>query len=105
MNRIKEFTTANPTGAATGMEPVRLDVLKAAVENKARPIAAVVAAPEPFPLPTPSLTAKNLRLPADLVEFIDYVYTKDHRMRKQDAYTQALEAYFRPLMRTRSPQS
>lgn len=78
------------------MEPVRLDLLKAAVNNE--PVA-VAAASNAVPVtPTTVLVAKNLRLPADLVEFIDYVFTKEQRMRKQDAYTQALEAYFRPLM-------
>jgi hypothetical protein len=36
------------------------------------------------------------------VDYIDFVFTKDNRMKKQDAYTQALEAYFRPKMQTNS---
>lgn len=72
------------------MEPVRLDVLKAAVNNRAElPTPAVKAMP---------LVSKNLRLPADLVEYVDYIFTKEQRLKKQDAYTQALEAYFRPKM-------
>ena len=30
------------------------------------------------------------------MEFIDFTYTKDKRMKKQDAYTEALEAYLPP---------
>ena len=95
MNRMKDFTARNPTGTAPGMEPVNIQVLKAAVANDG-PIVAVNA-----PVTTvsqPVLTPKNLRLPSDLVDYIDYVYTKDRRMKKQDAYTLALEAFFRPLM-------
>lgn len=107
MNRpMMKFSTANPTGEAPGMEPVRLDVLKAAVNNEAptsdtgpmsqsAPQPASVAAATP---PNVPLINKNIRLPADLVDFIDFTYTKDKRMKKQDAYTEALEAYFRPLM-------
>lgn len=107
MNRpMMKFSTANPTGETPGMEPVRLDVLKAAVNNAPAPPdtgsepaqrsqPAPLAAPTPPPVP---LINKNIRLPADLVDFIDYTYTKDKRMKKQDAYTDALEAYFRPLM-------
>lgn len=112
MNRLRSFSTVNPTGDTPGMEPVRLDVLRAAVENVAPtplkevpatpPVAIapapVVPAPQP---PLPPLINKNIRLPADLVEFIDYEYTKDKRMKKQDAYTEALEAFFRPLMAQR----
>lgn len=90
MTRLKNFSPTNPTGDTPGMEPVRLDVLKAAVANQSDTSTATrTAAP---------LVSKNLRLPADLVDYIDYVFTKDHRMKKQDAYTQALEAYFRPKM-------
>lgn len=92
MNRLKTFSTTNPTGDAPGMEPVRMDVLKAAVNNSPElPAAAPKTAP---------LVSKNLRLPADLVEYVDYIFTKEHRLKKQDAYTQALEAYFRPKMHT-----
>lgn len=104
MNRpLANFSTNNPTGAAPGVESVRLDLLKAAVNNTAP----TVEKPAPNALPTyiapapvthAPLINKNIRLPADLVEFIDYTYTKDKRMKKQDAYTEALEAYFRPLM-------
>lgn len=106
MTRMKEFNTLNPTGTAAGMEPVRLDVLQAAVQNvpPQKP-----AKDEPAPLATTPettlaapLVAKNLRLPADLVDFIDFVYTKNTRMKKQDAYTQAIEAFFRPLMSQQS---
>jgi hypothetical protein len=76
------------------MEPVRLDVLKAAVNNTAESPAK--------PATDGPLISKNLRLPADLVDYIDFVFTKDNRMKKQDAYTQALEAYFRPKMQTNS---
>lgn len=90
MNRLTSFSPANPTGDTPGMESVRLDVLKAAVNNTAtNPVPAVSEVP---------LVSKNVRLPADLVEYIDYVFTKENRMKKQDAYTQALEAYFRPKM-------
>ncbi len=107
MNRpMMKFSTVNPTGETPGMEPVRLDVLKAAVNNEPAapdkgsdpapmPQPAPLAAPTPPPMP---LINKNIRLPADLVDFIDFTYTKDKRLKKQDAYTQALEAYFRPLM-------
>lgn len=98
MNRMKDFTAQNPTGTAPGMEAVNIDVLKAAVANDG-PVVAISA-----PVATvsqPSLTPKNLRLPSDLVDYIDYVYTKDRRMKKQDAYTLALEAFFRPLMLNR----
>lgn len=98
MSRMTQFSTANPTGTAPGMEPVRLDVLKAAVNNEpAKAAAAVIMPPAAVP-PTSRLINKNIRLPADLVDFIDFTYTKDRRMKKQDAYTEALEAYFRPLM-------
>jgi len=98
MNRpLMTFNTTNPTGETPGMEPVRLDVLKAAVNNTSPAPAAIPPAPIPAPAPT-HLVNKNIRLPADLIEFIDFVYTKDKRMKKQDAYTEALEAYFRPLM-------
>lgn len=90
MNRLKSFSTANPTGETPGMEPVRLDVLKAAVNNTAD-----LPAPAPKAVP---LVSKNLRLPADLVDYVDYIFTKEQRLKKQDAYTQALEAYFRPKM-------
>ena len=88
------------------MEAIRLEVIQAAVKNESQSIPAPVAAPtEPRPAPipgpvhtTPHLTTKTIRLPADLAEFIDFVYTKERRMRKQDAYTEALEAFFRPLM-------
>jgi len=89
MNRLKSFSVTNPTGDTPGMEPVRLDVLKAAVNNTPEQATPTAKAP---------LISKNLRLPADLVEYIDFVFTKDNRMKKQDAYTQALEAYFRPKM-------
>lgn len=72
------------------MELVRLDVLKAAVNNTSD-----LSAPTPKSVP---LVSKNLRLPADLVEYVDYIFTKERRLKKQDAYTQALEAYFRPKM-------
>jgi hypothetical protein len=90
MNRLKSFSTTNPTGHAPGMEPVRLDVLKAAVHNNTDP-----STPTSKAIP---LVSKNLRLPADLVEYVDYIFTKEQRLKKQDAYTQALEAYFRPKM-------
>lgn len=90
MNRLTSFSPANPTGDTPGMEPVRLDVLKAAVNNTpdipAQPFKDV------------PLVSKNVRLPADLVEYIDFVFTKDNRMKKRDAYTLAIEAYFRPKM-------
>lgn len=90
MNRLKSFSPTNPTGETPGMEPVRLDVLKAAVKNTPNfPASATKPAP---------LVSKNLRLPADLVDYIDFVFTKVHRMKKQDAYAEALEVYFRPLM-------
>lgn len=116
MNRpLMNFSTANPTGDKPGIEPVRLDLLKAAVNNMPTPAPTpapvdtpvptpqpVAIAPASTPVAAPSLINKNIRLPADLVEFIDYTYTKDKRMKKQDAYTEALEAYFRPLM-TKQP--
>lgn len=107
MSRLKDFSVINPTGSTPGMEPVRLDVLRAGVENAAPvpvdlPAVAVVA---PVVPPSPAiipLINKNIRLPLDLVEFIDFVYTKDKRMKKQDAYTVALDAFFRPLMASSS---
>src|SRR5689334_21002804 len=98
MNRMTQFSTANPTGTAPGMEPVRLDVLKAAINNEPAKTAPAVTAPLVAVPPASPLINKNIRLPADLVDFIDFTYTKDRRMKKQDAYTEALEAYFRPLM-------
>ena len=98
MSRMKDFSAVNPTGDAPGMEPlVRLDVLRAAVDNTlpAPPQMSTNSPPTPVSAP---LINKNIRLPADLVEFIDFTYTKDKRMKKQDAYTEALEAFFRPLM-------
>jgi hypothetical protein len=92
MNRLKSFSTTNPTGETPGMEPVRLDVLKAAVNNTAE---LSTSTPKAVPL-----VSKNLRLPADLVDYVDYIFTKEQRLKKQDAYTQALEAYFRPKMQT-----
>lgn len=92
MNRLKSFSTTNPTGETPGMEPVRLDVLKAAVNNIAE---LSTSTPKAVPL-----VSKNLRLPADLVDYVDYIFTKEQRLKKQDAYTQALEAYFRPKMQT-----
>lgn len=103
MNRIKTFSATNPTGEASGMEPVRMDVLRAAVANTPPPppetpeLPAPKSAP-PAQQPTVPLINKNIRLPADLVDFVDFVYTKDRRLKKQDAYTEALEAFFRPLM-------
>ena len=99
MSRLKSFSPLNPTGEAPGVESIRMDVLKAAVENRP-PIEQSVTPPTPSPAPPApvALINKNIRLPADLVEFIDFVYTKDKRMKKQDAYTEALEAFFRPLM-------
>lgn len=106
MNRMKAFSIANPTGDAPGMEPVRLDVLKAAVENTAQPQGVLPPNPQTpailqahLPASAIPLINKNIRLPTDLVEFVDYVYTKENRLKKQDAYTHALEAFFRPLMR------
>jgi len=92
MSRLKTFSTSNPTGESPGMEPVRLDVLKAAVNNTVE-----LSAPAAKAVP---LVSKNLRLPADLVDYVDYIFTKEQRLKKQDAYTQALEAYFRPKMQT-----
>lgn len=98
MTRLKEFTAVNPTGTTPGMEPVDFALLKAAVANKApepktpasEPIPAAPSLPPqavlPQQPPTPALIAKNLRLPADLVDFIDYTFTKENRMKKQDAH-------------------
>jgi hypothetical protein len=96
MNRLKDFSVNNPTGDTPGMEPVRTDILKAAVENTA-PADAVQESPASRARPAP-LVAKNIRLPADIVDFVDYDYTKTLRIKKQDAYTAAIEAFFRPLM-------
>ena len=79
-----------PNGRDTGHGAWRLDVLKAAVNNSADP-----STPTSRAAP---LVSKNLRLPADLVEYVDYIFTKEQRLKKQDAYTQALEAFFRPKM-------
>ncbi len=99
MNRMKDFNVANPTGESPGMEPVRTDILKAAVENASPPEASPPTPPLPPRAGAPvTLVAKNVRLPADIVDFVDYVFTKDQRMKKQDAYTAAIEAFFRPLM-------
>lgn len=109
MNRLANFSTINPTGERTGIEPVRLDVLKAVVNNVAdvktapaassdHPQPALIA--QPASAPAVPLISKNIRLPADLVDFIDYIYTKEKRMKKQDAYTYALEQFFRPLMKS-----
>lgn len=104
MNRMMKFSTANPTGNQPGMEPVRLDVIKAAVNNELPGVPHIqpAATVTPAPTRTPPLVNKNVRLPADLVEFIDYTYTKDQRMKKQDAYTHALETFFRPLMQAKA---
>lgn len=103
MKRIREFSPANPTGTRPGMEPLRQDILKAVVNNEPpapNPAPAPTAVtPTPQNSPAPQLIGKHIRLPADLVEFIDFVYTKEKRMMKQDAYREALEAYFRPLMK------
>lgn len=114
MSRIKSFSPINPTGDTPGMEPVRLDVLRAAIENTPEAIPATRSEPQSLPVaPTPApavvtpappttvavpLINKNIRLPADLVDYIDFVYTKEKRLKKQDAYTHALEQYFRPMM-------
>lgn len=97
MSRLMTFSTANPTGNQPGMEPVRLDLIKAAVNNEP-PQANPKLALAPAAVTVVPLVNKNVRLPADLVEFIDFDYTREHRMKKQDAYTQALESFFRPLM-------
>lgn len=100
MSRLKDFSPMNPTGNAPGMESVRLDLLRAAVRNDQSPPPASEPTPPPVPpIMAQALVNKNIRLPSDLVEFIDFVYTKDKRMKKQDAYTEALEAFFRPLMK------
>ncbi|MCB1505004.1 MAG: hypothetical protein KDJ47_08505 [Hyphomicrobiaceae bacterium] len=96
MSRMKGFNANNPTGEMPGIEPVRLDVLRATVDPAPVPKA---PAPVAMPQPVQHLVSKHLRLPADIVDYIDYVYTKDNRMKKQDAYTLAIEAYFRPLMK------
>lgn len=114
MSRMKSFSPINPTGDTPGMEPVRLDVLRAAIENAPEPLplprsepqappaeakpAPVVVQPTPPTIATTPLVNKNIRLPADLVDYIDFVYTKEKRLKKQDAYTHALEQFFRPLM-------
>lgn len=95
--RLKEFSPINPSGDAPGMEPVRLDVLKAAVANASTPPEMSTIAPQTRP--AVPLVAKNLRLPADLVDFIDWTYTKEKRTTQQEAYAEALEAYFRGMMR------
>lgn len=94
MTRMKSFNADHPAGDTPGMERVQMSVLQAAVAN---------AAPLPAAMSNKTtgndtLVAKSLRLPSDLVEFIDFVFTKERRMKKQDAYAMALEAYFRPLM-------
>ncbi len=108
MNRMKSFSVVNPTGETPGMEPIRLDVLQAAVKNAPpdAPTCPDVPPPQPQAAPVPTsaapvvhLVTKTIRLPSDLVDFIDYVYTKEKRLKKQDAYTQALDSYFRPLMK------
>jgi hypothetical protein len=106
MSRMKTFSATNPTGDTPGMEPVRLDVLRAAVQNTPPQTGEPVTTPAPPqpPVATPAPAAvqlinKNIRLPADLVDFVDFVYTKERRLKKQDAYTEALEAFFRPLMK------
>lgn len=100
MTRLKAFSVAHPMPDTPGMEPVRIDLLKAAVNNaEPQPPALESQPPQLAPVaPQPVLINKNIRLPADLVDFIDYVYTKERRIKKQDAYTEALEAFFRPLM-------
>ena len=122
MNRLKNFSVANPTGTAPGVETLRIDVLQAAVDNSpaptipaapAAPLAAAVVvplsttvpppaampAPAPVRQPEPVMVSTTFRIRADLKEFIDYTYTKDQKMQKQEAYNLALEAFFRPLMR------
>jgi hypothetical protein len=98
-NRLKTFSPQNPVGDAPGMESVDVKFLEAVVANAAP---AEDAVPPSMPVPTspPAVRRinKNLRLPADLVDFLDYVYTPTRRMKQQDAYTQALEEFFRPFM-------
>jgi hypothetical protein len=104
-NRLKSFSPLNPVGDAPGMEPVNIKLLEAVVAN-------IAPRPEPMPTPAPAAMSttipsqaptiqrinKNIRLPADLVDFIDFEYARANRMKQQDAYTHALEAFFRPLM-------
>jgi len=106
-NRIKSFSPQNPVGDAPGMESVNVKFLEAVVANAAPlptpeplPAPAVVASPVPVPTPAPTVQRinKNIRLPADLVDFIDFEYARANRMKQQDAYTHALESFFRPLM-------
>jgi hypothetical protein len=99
-NRLKTFLAQNPVGDAPGMESVDVKFLEAVVANTA-PAEETASPPMPVPVSVPAIRRinKNLRLPADLVDFIDYVYTPMRRMKQQDAYTQALEAFFRPIMR------
>ncbi len=97
MTRLKDFSPANPTGAAPGMEPLNHDVIRAAVENGAPVVAAVAPSAPSAPAKT-QLVPKTIRLPADLVDFIDYEYRPRHRKSQQEAYTEALEAFFRPMM-------
>lgn len=96
MSRLKDFSATNPTGSAPGMETLNHDVIRAAVENVA-PAAVVAQAAPTAPAKTP-LVPKTIRLPADLVDFIDYEYRPRHRKSQQEAYTEALEAFFRPMM-------
>lgn len=105
-NRIKSFSPLNPVGDAPGMEPVNLKLLEAVVANAAprpepvvpAPVAVASPAPVPPSAPTVQRINKNIRLPADLVDFIDFEYARANRLKQQDAYTHALEAFFRPLM-------
>lgn len=100
-NRMKTFSPLNPVGDTPGMEAVNVKLLEAVVANvpPEPPSAATpVAATAPTTAPTIQRINKNIRLPADLVDFIDFEYARIKRIKQQDAYTEALEAYFRPLM-------
>jgi len=99
-NRLKTFSPQNPVGDAPGMESVDVKFLEAVVANTApAEDAAPPSTPAQASMPAVRRINKNLRLPADLVDFIDYVYTPMRRIKQQEAYTQALEAFFRPIMR------
>ena len=100
-NRIKTFSPLNPVGDSPGMESVNVKLLEAVVANTPPEPSAVtgpIASVAQSTKPTIQRVNKNIRLPADLVDFIDFEYARLKRIKQQDAYTEALEAFFRPLM-------
>ena len=86
-----QIVTSHPTSSAPGVEPINTDILSQGVSNalQAKPLK-----PRKRPLET-----KSIRLPRELIDYIDYTYSPKKRMNKSAAYIEALEAFFGPYMR------